>query len=207
MSNVSTPTEADPGPLVARGERADKARNHTRILAAASEAFAEGGIDTPMDAIAARAGVGVGTVYRHFATKEALMVAMVQRKFELILEVTRRGVETGTGEPFEVFANVLREGTDVASADAAAQDALMRAGDVIWEGVAPVLVELRATTQVLIDRAQAGGTMRLDVSAADVPMIMCGVSATMASDAWDWRRHLEIMLDGLRARPEDRTGR
>jgi AcrR family transcriptional regulator len=182
-----------------RPERADKARNRVRILAAASEAFAECGIDTQMVDVAARAGVGVGTLYRHFATKEALMVALVERKFERILEVTQRGVDRTDGEPFEVFADVMREGSAVAAADVAAQHALMRAGDVIWTGVEPTLRVLQAATQILVDRAQLAGTMRPDVSAADVPMLMCGLSATMAMRDWDWRRYLEIMLDGLRA--------
>jgi hypothetical protein len=88
----------------------------------------------------------------------------------------------------------------VASADAAAQHAMMRAGVDAWEHAPDVLEELLAATQRLIDRAQAAGTLRPDVTAADVPMLMCGVSSTMAFDEWDWRRHLEIVLDGLAAR-------
>src|ERR1700722_12230241 len=122
-------SSVDP-PARERAERADKARNRARILAAASAAFAERGIETQMDDVAAapRAGLGVGTLYRHFATKEALMVALLERKFEQILEVTRRGIEREDGEPFEVFADVLREGAEVAATDAAAQDALRRVG-------------------------------------------------------------------------------
>lgn len=182
-----------------RPERADKARNRARILEAASAAFAESGTETQMDSIAARAGVGVGTLYRHFETKEVLLVAMVRQKFTLILEVARDGLEH-EGEPFEIFKDVLRGGASVTSGDAAAQDALMRAGDDVWSHAADIIEELQATMQILIDRAQAGGTMRADVSAADVPMLMCGVSATMAAGNWDWRRHLEIVLDGLAAR-------
>jgi AcrR family transcriptional regulator len=152
-----------------------------------------------MDDVAARAGLGVGTLYRHFATKEALMVALMKRKFEQILEVTRRGIEREDGEPFEVFADVLRGGAEVAAADAAAQHALRRVGDVIWSEVVPTQLELLAATQVLMDRAQAAGTMRNDISAADISMIMCGLSATMSVGEWDWRRHLELALDGLRA--------
>jgi AcrR family transcriptional regulator len=186
-------------PARGRAERADKARNRTRILAAASDAFAERGVETQMDDVAARAGLGVGTLYRHFATKEALMLALMERKFEQILEVTRRGIEREDGEPFEVFADVLREGAEVAAADAAAQDALKRVGDVIWSDVLPAQLELLAATQVLMDRAQAAGTMRNDISAADISMIMCGLSATMSVGEWDWRRYLELALDGLRA--------
>jgi AcrR family transcriptional regulator len=198
QSSAGTAPDSAP-PTPARTERADKARNRARILEAASAAFAEHGVDTQMDDIAARAGLGVGTLYRHFATKEALMVALVERKFLQILEVTRRGVARTDGEPFVVFAETMREGSEVAAADAAAQDAMMQAGDVIWSGVEPTLSELKAATQVLIDRAQRAGTMRADVSAEDIPMIMCGVSATMSTREWDWRRYLELVLDGLRA--------
>jgi AcrR family transcriptional regulator len=197
MSSPQSPS-VDP-PVRERAERADKARNRARILAAASAAFAERGVETQMDDVAARAGLGVGTLYRHFATKEALMVALLERKFEQILEVTRRGIERADGEPFEVFADVLREGAAVTAADAAAQDALMRVGDAIWSDVESIQLELTAATQVLMDRAQAAGTMRSDISAGDISMIMCGLSATMSVGEWDWRRHLELALDGLRA--------
>lgn len=188
---------ADP-PAPGRAERADKARNRARILAAAAEAFAERGIETQMDDVAARAGLGVGTLYRHFATKEALMAALMERRFEQILEVTRLGIEREDGEPFEVFADVLREGAEVAAADAAAQDALMRVG-VISSNVASIQLELRDAIQILIDRAQQAGTLRSDVSAVDISMIMCGMSATMSVDEWDWHRYMELVLDGLRA--------
>jgi AcrR family transcriptional regulator len=181
-----------------RAERADKARNRARILAAASEAFAARGVETQMDDVASRAGLGVGTIYRHFATKEALMVALMASRFEQILEVVRHGIEREDGEPFEVFADVLRQGAEVAAADAAAQDALMRVGG-IWSDVVPIQLELQAAMQVLMDRAQQAGTMRNDVSAIDISMIMCGMSATMSVGEWDWHRYLELVLDGLRA--------
>jgi AcrR family transcriptional regulator len=194
-----------PAPLASsRPERADKARNRARILAAASEAFAEQGVETQMDDVAARAGLGVGTLYRHFATKEALMAALMERKFAQILEVAQRGLEREDGEPFEVFADVMREGAEVAAADAAAQNALMRVGYVTWSDVVATQLELRATMQVLMDRAQQAGTMRSDFAAADISMVMCGVSATMSVGEWDWHRYLELVLDGLRARaPRD----
>ena len=188
---------ADP-PAAGRTERADKARNRARILAAASEAFAERGVETQMDDVAARAGLGVGTLYRHFATKEALTAALMGRKFEQILEVVRRGIDREGGEPFEVFADVLREGAEVTAADAAAQDALMRVGGS-WSDVVPIQLELEAAMQVLVDRAQQAGTMRNDVGAADISMIMCGMSATMSIHEWDWHRYLDLVLDGLRA--------
>jgi AcrR family transcriptional regulator len=181
-----------------RPVRADKARNRERILVAARAAFGARGIETQMDDVAARAGVGVGTVYRHFPTKEALMGEMVRQKFALIREHAREGLEQ-EGEPFEVFANVLRRNCEETAGDAAAQDALMRAGDAVWDQAQEVLEEMQGVVQELIDRAQAAGTMRPDFSVADMGMLMCGVSASMAHGGWDWRRHLEILLDGLRA--------
>jgi AcrR family transcriptional regulator len=179
--------------------RADARRNRERILAAAKEAFAAQGGDTQMDDVAARAGVGVGTVYRHFPTKEALMGELVRQKFVLIAEHAREGLGQ-EGEPFEVFAGVLRRNCEVTAEDAAAQDALMRAGEEVWDQAAAVRRDLDVVVQELIDRAQAAGTMRPDFSVADMPMLMCGVSASMAHGGWEWRRHLEILLDGLRAR-------
>lgn len=189
---ASTDTE------ITRPVRADKARNRERILAAAREAFGATGIQTQMDDVAARAGVGIGTVYRHFPTKDALMGEMVRQKFARILEHAREGLDED-GEPFEVFANVLRRNCEATENDAAAQEAIMRAGDEVWEQAEEVMSCVHATIQQLIDRAQAAGTMRRDFSAADMGMLMCGVSASMAHGGWDWRRHLEILLDGLRA--------
>lgn len=182
-----------------RAMRADARRNRERILVAARDAFGERGIETQMDDVAARAGVGVGTVYRHFPTKEALMGEMVRQKFEVILAGAREGLGQD-GEPFEVFANVVRRNLEVTAKDAAAQDALRRAGDEVWEQAAEVREEMQRVIQILIDRAQAAGTMRPDFSVLDMPMLMCGVSTSMAH-GWEWQRHLEFVLDGLRARP------
>ncbi len=183
-----------------RPVRADKARNRERVLQAAREAFGAHGAETQMDDVAARAGVGVGTVYRHFPTKEALMGELVRQKFALIAEHARAGLQQ-QGEPFEVFAGVLRRNCEATAQDAAAQAALMRAGDEVWEYAADARADLHIVVQELIDRAQAAGALRPDFSADDMPMLMCGVSASMAHGGWEWRRHLEILLDGLRARP------
>ncbi len=180
-----------------RTMRADARRNREAILVAAKAAFAAQGDETQMDDVAARAGVGVGTVYRHFPTKEALMGEMVCRKFALIAEHAREGL-LQDGEPFEVFAAVLWRNCEATAQDAAAQDALMRAGDAVWDQAHDVMAEMHGLVQQLIDRAQTAGTMRADFSVQDMPMLMCGVSSAMAHEGWDWRRHMEIVLDGLR---------
>ncbi len=182
-----------------RALRADARRNRERIIAVAKQVFATYGLEAQMDDVAAKAGVGVGTVYRHFPTKEALMGEMVRQKFALILEHAREGLDQ-EGEPFEVFANVLRRNCEVTAKDAGAQHALRSAGEEVWAYAAEVRAQLDVVIQVLIDRAQQAGTMRPDFSSADMPMVMCGVSASMAEDRWEWRRHLDILLDGLRVR-------
>lgn len=182
-----------------RTMRADARRNREAILVAAKAAFAAHGDETQMDDVAARAGVGVGTVYRHFPTKEALMGEMVRQKFALIAGHAREALAQD-GEPFEVFAGVLWRNCEATAQDHAAQDALMRAGDAVWDQAHEVMAEMQGLVQQLIDRAQAAGTMRPDFTVADMPMIMCGVSSAMAHEGWDWRRHLEIVLDGLRHR-------
>ncbi len=183
--------------------RADAQRNRDSILAAAAAPVAEAGAGAQMDAIAVRAGVGVGTLYRHFPTKEALLGEMVRRKFALMVG-RARAAQDQDGEPFEVFAGLLRDNAETMAADAATQDALVRQGQEVWDAAAAEKAELMALVEPLIERAKRAGTLRADFSRWDIPVLMCGVSATMGSSGpagGDWRRHLEIVLDGLRARP------
>lgn len=181
--------------------RADARRNRERILQSAREVFAEYGIDAQMDDVARRAGVGVGTVYRHFPTKEALMVELVRQKFRLFTTRAREAFEDG-GDPFDVFAELLRSNAATAARDASMQHALAGVGEHIWTQAQAEQEELQAVSGELMARAQRAGTMRPDVGAADIAMLMCGVCATMAhhGPGFDWHRHLELAIDMLRAR-------
>jgi AcrR family transcriptional regulator len=190
---------ATPSPLE-RSLRADARRNRERILEGARVVFAERGQLAQMDDVARAAGVGVGTVYRHFPDKEALLAELIRQKFARFAERARAALEQ-EGEPFEVLAELLRSNLELAAHDAAIQQAMMAAGDRVWEQTAPERDELTALAAELIGRAQRAGTMRPDVSADDVPMLMCGVSATMSRGVpgFDWRRHFELLLSALRA--------
>jgi AcrR family transcriptional regulator len=181
--------------------RADARRNHERILEAAREVFAECGADAQMDDVARRASVGVGTVYRHFPTKEALIVELVRQKFRLFAAGARAALERDE-EPFDAFADMLRRNADVCARDAAMQHALTGVGEHIWAQAQGEQDELRTLSGLLIARAQRAGTMRPDVRATDIAMLMCGVSSTMTHNAagFDWHRHLELVIDMLRAR-------
>lgn len=187
--------EVDP----CRHLRADARRNRERILESAREVFAEAGAEAQMDDVARRAGVGVGTVYRHFPTKEALMVELVRQKFRVFAENLRAGLERDD-EPFTILADVLRANAEVCERDAVMQHALSGIGESFWEESQPEQEELMNLTADLVTRAQRNGTMRPDVTAADIPMLMCGVSATMAHSLphFDWHRHLELVISMLR---------
>jgi len=180
--------------------RADARRNRERILEGARAVFAECGVDAQMDDVARRAGVGVGTVYRHFPTKEALMVELVRQKFRIFAQNAREALERD-GEPFAVLADLLRQNAEVCARDAAIQHALSGFMERVWTEVHAEFEELLAPTAELIARAQRAGTMRPDVTVTDIPMLMCGVSATMTHTGpdFDWHRHLELVISMLHA--------
>lgn len=184
---------------MARPLRADARRNRERILESARAVFAEHGADAQIDDVARRACVGVGTVYRHFPNKEALVVELARQKFRLFAARAREALERD-GEPFGVFADALHRMAAAAAHDAAMQRVLAGLDEHIWNQVATEQQELNALTGALIARAQRAGTMRPDVTAADIAMLMCGVSASMAhgGPGFDWHRHLELVIELLR---------
>jgi AcrR family transcriptional regulator len=191
--SMATEPTAEPRPL-----RADARRNRERILQAARLACAERGARVQIDDVARSAGVGVGTVYRHFPTKEALVEALVAEKFRLTSENLREAL--AIADPWDAFASALRRNAEVMAKDAGLRDALIRLGPEVKEGSAG-RAELDELAERLIGRAQAAGALRPDVTAQDVSALMAGLCASMAHPALDWRRHLELLLDGLRARP------
>lgn len=182
--------------------RADARRNREKVVAAAAAAFAESGLDAQVEDIARRAGVGVGTLYRHFPTKEALVVALADAHFERIADTIEAALDE-PGDAWESFAGAIWRVADAA------------AGDVAWceiiGGHSRAVAaqsrgkqRLERATGTLIGRAQAAGVMRADATVQDISTIMCGfghvAAAQRAGAALDWRRYLTIALDGLRAR-------
>lgn len=193
MSNTGTVTE--------RPLRADARRNRERILESARAVFAKYGADAQIDDVARQAGVGVGTVYRHFPTKEALLAELLREKFRLFTARAREAL-AGDGEPFAVVEALLRRNAETAASDAAVQHALAGAGEHIWMQAQAEQQELLAITGDLIARARDVGTIRHDVDANDIAMLMCGLCSTMAGGrpGFDWRRHLDLVIEMLRAR-------
>jgi AcrR family transcriptional regulator len=187
--------------------RADARRNRERILQAAKEVFGEQGADAQMDDVARRAGVGVGTVYRHFPNKDVLMGELVTEKFRSITENAREAL--AQDDPWEAFSGLLHQSAEHMAENVALQDAL-RTTSAAYEYAEPARRELETVTDKLIKRAQRQGTLRKDFKANELGMLMGGLCSSMSGpppQAGDWRRHLEILLDGLRAQPSARSRR
>jgi AcrR family transcriptional regulator len=180
---------AAPKPL-----RADARRNRERILVAARAVFADKGSEAQIDDVAKRAKVGVGTVYRHFPTKEALVDAIVREGFDEIAGFARDALDhEDAWEGFErlIWRSAERNAEDRGFCEAIAMtDRRDLAGEC----------GLDALTQELLDRAKTQGTVRQDASSGDVALMMCALGAVMRLDpSQAWRRYLTLMLDGLRA--------
>ncbi len=188
--------------LVAHGDRplrADARRNREKVLVAARAVFSEHGRDAQMDDVARRAGVGVGTVYRHFPTKEALIEALMVAAFEAIAAQAEAALEIE--DPWEAFTSVLWRGAEIMAADRALSEVFASIPGAM-EAAMPTVEGLTETMTHVIRRAQEAGVLRDDMIVDDVPMVMCGIgSATKKQHRCEgaWRRHLTIVLDGLRA--------
>jgi len=188
--------------LVAPGDRplrADARRNREKVLAAARAVFSEHGRDAQIDDVARRAGVGVGTVYRHFPTKEALIEALMVAAFEAIAAEAEAALEVE--DPWEAFASVLWKGAEIMSADRALSEVFASIPGAM-ESAMPTVEGLTASMTKVIARAQEAGVLRPDLVVDDIPMVMCGIGSATKKDhrcEQAWRRHLSIVHDGLRA--------
>ncbi len=181
--------------------RADARRNRERILAAARELFAGDPPEVQMDDLARRAGVGVGTVYRHFPDKEALMGELVRERFELFNAQLRAALADRDAEPGEALVAALKANVAGLADDAATRFAFMSGGERVFAHAAAETEEFMRLAESLVGRARRAGQLAPGFRADDIPMIMCGVCATMGrpKPQWDWRRHFELLMRGMRA--------
>jgi AcrR family transcriptional regulator len=187
--------------------RADARRNRDRVLKAASAAFGAEGSDVSLDEIARRAGVGAGTVYRHFATKEALFEAVVfDRIGELVEEARALFDDLDPGRAFSSFVELLaREGARKRDL----VEALAYDGNRLQIGEAPIMRALIDVLAELLDRAQRAGAVRSDIGVDDVVAVLTGAAYAVCHSRADderTRRLLAIMDDGLRADRRESLG-
>jgi AcrR family transcriptional regulator len=185
--------------MAERPLRADARRNRERVLEAARELFAESGIAVPLDDIAARAGVGPGTVYRHFPTKEALFEAVTEvRLRDLVADARARADADDPGAAFDGFLARMVE-------EAITKRDLPDAFAGVGAGLAAHVADLHAALDVLIRRAQQAGAVRREIRVGDLVALLKGLlgAARDVDDPAALDRIAAVVRDGLRP-PEDR---
>ncbi len=181
--------------------RADARRNRQAVIEAARKLMATAGLDAQMEDIAREAGVGVGTVYRHFPTKDDLIYALAEHRFERLAEFARDALaEDDPGPAFEQF---LYRSAELQATDRSLSEVMRDRSDAMQAGAQKAgLLEL---VREAMTRAQKAGVIRKDAVAEDVPMLMCGLgTSTPGNDGpfvspTTWRRFMAIVIDGLKA--------
>ena len=182
----------------ARPLRADAARNRARVLEVAYETFAAEGLGVPIDEIARRAGVGAGTVYRHFPTKEDLYRAVIEDRINRIVGDGRALLASADpGEALFIFLRsmVLQWG----ATDLGLVEALAGLGIDVNEAVPDAESAFLGLLGDLLRAAQNVGTVRRDVDVPDVKALMVGAQAMQTYKPEIAARLTEVVLDGLRA--------
>lgn len=194
-STAAVPITVVPMTAPERPLRADARRNRESVLDAAGELFARRGDAVQMDEIAERAGLGVGTVYRHFADKRALLAAIIGRRFEAMTALARAAEESE--DPWAAFETLLYGYLEGAQADAAFRFALLGPEEPRWTDIGAEKAQFAQITERVVRRAIEAGHLRADFHADDFALITRGAMANM-TDALDWRRHIALVLDGIR---------
>jgi AcrR family transcriptional regulator len=193
MSATDTPTEI----LITRPKRADARRNYDKVIAAAREAFAEGGASTSLEEIARRAEVGIGTVYRNFPNRQALLEAVYVGELD---GLCRAAGELGDLEPWDALVGWLRRFVGyMATKQALAQELLdyMDRDAPLFKSCRTMMYE---AGEPLLERAHAAGVIRPDVTLSDVIQMVGGIAKIQGADSAQIERILDIALDGLRYR-------
>jgi len=200
MKTVTESRHASSEPVhVDRALRADARRNREAVIAAAKKLFADQGLDAQMPDVARIAEVGVGTVYRHFPTKDDLIAALVAERFERLAEKAREGVEAD--DPWQALGAFIRFSAQIQADDRGLCEVMGSRPEVM--DAAARDVGLPVLCERLVERAQRSGELRRDLTWEDIPMIACGLGritqAAAGPSAGRWPRLVEIILDGLRA--------
>ncbi len=191
---------------LARKPRSDAARNRERLLEAASDVFSAGGPDASLEAVAKRAGVGIGTLYRHFPTREALFEAVYRREVDQLAELAERlanETEPVEAEPVEALRRWLHANVRLVATKKGMVAALALAAHRPSQLHAYSSDRLTKAAGSLLDRAARAGEIRTDVAPEDLLRALVGMSYNVY-DTPDWRktalRLVDIFVDGLRKR-------
>ena len=194
---TKTPGRVAPRP--AEQLRADARQNHARLITAATAAFAERGADAPLEDIARRAGVGIGTLYRHFPTRLDLQAAVFRSQV---------GAVCGEGDallaavpPGQAFVAWLRALAAYLVTKRGLSKALIEAVGADSELISSCWMAMRETTERMLVNAQRDGSVRADVTATDVMRLVHGVTVSSERAPDRAGALMSVIIDGLMARP------
>ncbi|MFZ0341354.1 MAG: TetR/AcrR family transcriptional regulator [Gaiellaceae bacterium] len=169
--------------------RADARRNLERVLDAAEQAFGASGPGASIDEIARLAGVGHGTVFRRFPTKDDLMFAVIERHVAEMQALAREAL--AADDPGEAFFDFVHRVAELTMRTPGLHRCVVHCGGK------PGAAELETLAARIVSRAQRAGAVRRDVKPVDVQLLMR--SALTSAPPGQWRRYLDVVLDGLRA--------
>jgi AcrR family transcriptional regulator len=194
MPESTTGSEAAARPL-----RRDAERNRQRILEAATEVFNERGLDVSLDEIARHAGVGVGTVYRRFRTKEELVEALFMSRLDQVAAIADQAFEAP--DPWSGLVSFMERMAEIMAGDLGLRQILMFA--TYGRDLVAVARERNAPlVERLVERAQAAGQLRSDLRQTDIVFIVFvlteAAQLAQAASPGIWRRYLALILDGMR---------
>ena len=192
-ASASGTTPGAPTPSVARPQRADARRNFDALIAAARETFAADGTSASLEEIARRAGVGIGTLYRNFPTRDALVEAVY---IDEVDAVVRAASDAASREPWDAVETWLRRFVTYIGTKKALLDGLNKDSPVL----ATCRTSLYSAGDPLLDRAKQAGVMRDDAQIGDVVRMVSGIAGVAFDDDEQRDRVLAMAIDGLRAR-------
>jgi AcrR family transcriptional regulator len=184
--------------LLTRPKRADARRNYEKVLAAAREAFPEGGESTALEEIARRAGVGIGTLYRHFPNRQALLEAVYVGEVD---DICRSAAELDDADPWEALSTWFEQFLGYMATKHALANELLNYIDRDSELFKTCRASLFEAGEPLIARAQEAGVVRPDVAVGEVMQMVIGIAKIPTGDPAQNLQILRIALDGLRYRP------
>jgi AcrR family transcriptional regulator len=196
MDNTDAPVQT----LIARPKRADARRNYEKLLAAARDEFAASGESTSLEEVARRAGVGIGTLYRNFPNRQALVEALYIDEVEDVCRVAAE-LDDG-GDPWEALSSWFERFIGYI----ATKQALVSELSNYLEKDAALFTSCRALLfaagEPLLKRAQDSGAVRPDVSIGDVIQMVVGIAKIPTSEPGQAEHIVRVALDGLRYRPQ-----
>ncbi|HEY1981914.1 MAG TPA: TetR/AcrR family transcriptional regulator [Xanthobacteraceae bacterium] len=185
-----------------RKPRADAARNRERVLAAAKEVFSAGGAEASLEAVARAAGVGIGTLYRHFPTREALFEAVYRREVQQLADLAQKLKQETP--PIEALRQWMRSNVKFVATKKGMSAALALATYKNSELFSYSFDQLTRAAGGLLDRAMAAGEVRNDISPEDLLRALVGMCYMHDQPGWQKSvlRLVDVFIDGLRIRSD-----